>query len=146
MEAGGKVVALDGKRIKYYKFSADITVGQVASTTSKTIGEDVLLDYDSGVDYGHLLGDAGPDDFGILLDGFSISANDPKLMLRWSNTRGSSWQGTLVNSLGAAGEYYTMPSWRRLGTARDRVWELSWVAAAEVVLNGAWVEMAVMRS
>ncbi len=144
--AGGKVT-LEGKRIKYFKFMADIEVGTMPETSSGSEeGAESFLDYDAAASSGGLLGDEDADDFGILLDEYVIGVPGPKFLLKWSNTRGASWQGSLMQSLGATGEYYTAPMFRRLGYARDRIWELSWTAPCLVSLNGAWVELAVMKS
>lgn len=71
---------------------------------------------------------------------------DPQLTLRWSNDRGVSFGNGLQQSLGHSGEYRTVPSWSRLGFARDRVFELSWTAAAATALNGAWIQVEKMET
>jgi len=71
---------------------------------------------------------------------------DPQLTLRWSNDRGVSYGNGLQQSLGHTGEYRTVPSWSRLGFARDRVFELSWTAAAPTALNGAWIQVEKMET
>jgi len=64
----------------------------------------------------------------------------PTVGLRWSDDRGQTWGNTLVQSIGSGGEYRVVPQWRRLGYARDRVWELSWSSPAITALNGAWID------
>lgn len=71
---------------------------------------------------------------------------DPQITLRWSNDRGVSYGNGLQQSLGRTGEYRTVPSWSRLGFARDRVFELSWTAAAATALNGAWIQVEKMET
>lgn len=66
---------------------------------------------------------------------------DPQVTLRWSDDRGVSFGNGLQQSLGMSGEYRTIPSWNRLGIARDRVFELSWTAPAATALNGAFVDV-----
>lgn len=143
------VVNLEGKRIKFDKFIADIEVGNLPETTLELWPSPApgLLEYDDPNQpiQRLLLGDAGADDFGILLDNYLVGTPGPRIILRWSNTRGASWQGSLMNTLGSSGQYLTQPMWRRLGFARDRVWELSWTAPCKTALNGAWVEMRVMK-
>ena len=73
------------------------------------------------------------------------SAN-PQLTLRWSDDRGVSFGNGLQQSLGKTGQYRTVPSWSRLGFARDRVFELSWTAAAATALNGAWIQVEKMET
>ncbi|PYE21334.1 hypothetical protein C7410_115177 [Paraburkholderia silvatlantica] len=60
--------------------------------------------------------------------------------LRWSDTRGVSWGNPVMRSLGMEGEYLKSVQWRRLGMARDRVFELSWSAPCKTALLGAWVD------
>lgn len=60
--------------------------------------------------------------------------------LRWSDTRGVSWSNAVMRSLGREGEYVKSVQWRRLGMARDRVFELSWSAPCKTALMGAWVD------
>lgn len=62
------------------------------------------------------------------------------VFLRWSDTRGVSWGNAVQRSLGLEGEYVKSIQWRRLGMARDRVFEISWSAPVKTALLGAWVE------
>jgi hypothetical protein len=50
---------------------------------------------------------------------------DPQAMLRWSNDGGSTWSNEHWTSIGKIGKYQNRAIWRRLGMARDRVWEVS---------------------
>jgi hypothetical protein len=50
--------------------------------------------------------------------------SDPKAMLRWSNDGGSTWSHEYWVSIGKIGKYKNRAIWRRLGMARDRVFEL----------------------
>ena len=61
-----------------------------------------------------------------------------EVTLRWSDDGGQTWGQPLVQTVNGAtnGQY----SWRRLGMARDRVYEISWTAEGETALNGAWIE------
>ncbi|WP_433705799.1 hypothetical protein [Paraburkholderia sacchari] len=60
--------------------------------------------------------------------------------LRWSDSRGVSWGNPVMRSLGMEGEYLQSVQWRRLGMARDRVFEISWSAPTKTALMGAWVD------
>lgn len=71
--------------------------------------------------------------------GGMLSDNPPLISLRWSDTRGSTFGNPVMQSMGATGQVFCSPQWRRLGTARDRVFELSWSAPVKTSLNGAWV-------
>ena len=49
---------------------------------------------------------------------------NPKAMLRWSNDGGSTWSHEYWVSIGAMGKYKNRAIWRRLGMARDRIFEV----------------------
>ncbi len=65
---------------------------------------------------------------------------DPQISLRWSDDRGKSWGNPVMMPLGALGQFLTQPSWRRLGIARDRVYEIFWDVPGPCALNGAWID------
>lgn len=50
--------------------------------------------------------------------------SNPQAMLRWSNDGGSTWSNEHWKSIGLTGKYKNRAIWRRLGTARDRVYEV----------------------
>lgn len=74
-------------------------------------------------------------------EGTSLT-NPPEVSLRWSDTRGASWGNPIQAPLGSAGQYLTSIQFRRLGMARDRVYELSWSAPYKTALNGAWIDLS----
>jgi hypothetical protein len=49
----------------------------------------------------------------------------PQAMLRWSNDGGSTWSNEHWTTVGQLGKYRNRAIWRRLGTARDRIFEVS---------------------
>tara|TARA_R110000868_G_scaffold119111_1_gene315595 strand:+ start:890 stop:2887 length:1998 start_codon:yes stop_codon:yes gene_type:complete len=53
------------------------------------------------------------------------TTTDPQAMLRWSNDGGSTWSNEHWTSVGRIGKYRNRAIWRRLGTARDRIFEVS---------------------
>lgn len=71
----------------------------------------------------------------------TVTSDPPQVFLRWSDTRGASYGNAIAQSMGSAGQFYTQPQWRRLGIARDRVFEMSWSAPAPTALNGAWIDV-----
>jgi hypothetical protein len=83
--------------------------------------------------------ETGTDDGTVTNDGTS-SANPPTVQLRWSDNRGKTYNNYVPQSMGALGQYYTDIQWRRLGVARDRVFEVSWSTPTKTALNGAWIE------
>jgi hypothetical protein len=50
---------------------------------------------------------------------------DPQAMLRWSNDGGSTWSNEHWVTLGKIGAYQNRAIWRRLGWARDRIFEVA---------------------
>jgi len=56
--------------------------------------------------------------------GTEISNVNPKAMLRWSNDGGSTWSNERWVGIGEQGKYQNRAIWRRLGYARDRVFEV----------------------
>ena len=63
--------------------------------------------------------------------------SDALIALDWSDDRGNTFGTPVTLTLG--GNYGDALTWWRLGYARDRVFRLTWVAAAEVALQGAWI-------
>ena len=67
--------------------------------------------------------------------------SDPQAMLRWSDDGGNTWSNEYWRSVGKIGKYRTRARWNRLGSARDRVYELSMTDPVKrtivgMVLNG----------
>lgn len=56
----------------------------------------------------------------------TVAVPDPQVMLRWSNDGGQTWQNEQWRSipLGGVGQTMNRVIWRRLGAARDRVYEV----------------------
>ncbi len=50
---------------------------------------------------------------------------NPQAMLRWSDNGGSTWSNEYWTSIGLMGKYANRAIWRRLGWARDRVYEVT---------------------
>ena len=71
---------------------------------------------------------------------------EPQLTLRWSDDGGASFGQPVTLGMGPSGAANTSLQFRRLGTARSRVFELSWNADVQTSLSGAWVETGVARS
>lgn len=60
---------------------------------------------------------------GVGLDGIA-QGTDPQAMLRWSNDGGSTWSTEHWVTIGKIGRYKNRAIWRRLGQARDRIYEV----------------------
>ena len=52
------------------------------------------------------------------------SYGDPQAMLMWSDDGGSTWSNQHWASIGKVGKYKNRAMWRRLGTARDRIFQV----------------------
>lgn len=60
---------------------------------------------------------------GVGLDGVG-QGTDPQVILQWSNDGGHTWSNENLRPIGAIGERGTRVIWRRLGSARDRVYRV----------------------
>lgn len=61
----------------------------------------------------------------------------PQAMLRWSNDGGSTWAQEHWTSIGQIGQYKNRAIWRRLGEARDRIYEVSITDPVKAVIVSA---------
>jgi len=62
---------------------------------------------------------------------------DPQAMLRWSDDGGHTWSSEHWASMGKIGEYEYRTFWRRLGSSRDRVYEVSGTDPVKIAIMGA---------
>lgn len=62
---------------------------------------------------------------------------NPQAMLRWSNDGGSTWSNEHWTSIGRVGQYANRAIWRRLGWARDRIFEVSITDPVKAVIVSA---------
>ncbi len=66
-----------------------------------------------------------------------IVGRGPLMTLKWSNDGGHTWSDGIDRDCGQPGEYTKRVIWRRLGQARDRVYEISMTdAAAWKIIDG----------
>jgi hypothetical protein len=70
----------------------------------------------------------------------------PQAMLRWSNDGGSTWSNEHWVSIGKLGKYKNRAIWRRLGTARDRVFEVVVTDPIKAVIVSANLKASVGES
>lgn len=71
----------------------------------------------------------------------SNSEPAPVVYLRWSDDGGFTWSNLLTASAGEVGQYLNKPNFRRLGSGRDRVFEISTAAKCPIAFQGAFLEM-----
>lgn len=73
-------------------------------------------------------------------DPFYMSYSDkPKIHLRFSDDGAKTWSNILTVTLDKKGNYKTRAIWRRLGSSRDRIWEVSLTDPIKVVWLSAKV-------
>jgi hypothetical protein len=70
----------------------------------------------------------------------SGNGSDPRAILRWSNDGGHIWSDERWTSMGKQGEYTRRVIWRRLGSDRDRVYEVKISDPVKVTLISAYLE------
>tara|TARA_R110000782_G_scaffold55229_2_gene116489 strand:- start:623 stop:2047 length:1425 start_codon:yes stop_codon:yes gene_type:complete len=76
--------------------------------------------------------------------GVGLPSGDPvQLMLRYSNDSGHTWSNTKFTSVGASGQYKSRARFLRLGSSRNRVWEISLTDPVKFVVLGAYVSAKV---
>ena len=61
----------------------------------------------------------------------------PQAMLRWSDDGGSTWSNEHWSSIGVQGAYKNRAIWRRLGQARDRIFEVVVTDPVKAVITAA---------
>lgn len=61
----------------------------------------------------------------------------PQAMLRWSDDGGSTWSNEHWSSIGVQGAYQNRAIWRRLGQARDRIFEVVVTDPIKAVITAA---------
>jgi hypothetical protein len=68
---------------------------------------------------------------------------NPEAMLRWSNDGGSTWSNEHWVSIGQQGKYKNRAIWRRLGMARDRIFEVAISSPVKAVIVSANLKTSV---
>lgn len=63
----------------------------------------------------------------------------PQMMLRYSDDGGHTWSSELWCPVGKQGDYRALVQWRRLGMARDRVYELTFSDPCGTAILGAQI-------
>jgi hypothetical protein len=75
--------------------------------------------------FGLLVNSMGNVQVSLLITNFALAPRGPVMSLRWSNDYGHTWSNYYDMDAGQAGEYRKRVIKRRLGRARDRVYEIS---------------------
>jgi hypothetical protein len=66
--------------------------------------------------------------------------DDPQMMVRWSDDGGHTWSNLRTVTMGRIGQYRARARLRRLGSGRDRVFEISISDPVKRVILGAAVD------
>lgn len=74
--------------------------------------------------------------------GSVIDSSDPQMMLRWSNDGGHVWSDYRTASLGRVGEHGKRVKFNRLGSGRNRVWEISVTDPVKIAITGAILQVS----
>lgn len=77
---------------------------------------------------------------GVGLDGTG-QGTAPQAALRWSDDGGHTWSNEQWADIGAIGRFKTRAVWRRLGSSRDRIYEVRITDPVKVVLIGAEISV-----
>lgn len=79
--------------------------------------------------------------FTAAFDGTQLSPDG--INLNWSDDGGHTWGASIAQAAQSNpyGSTYAQYQWRRLGYARDRVYQLTWAGQGESTLSGAWVDV-----
>lgn len=72
--------------------------------------------------------------------------SDPQIMVRWSDDGGHTWSNEHMVGIGAMGAYGTRAVLRRLGDARDRIYEVSGTDPVKIALIDAYLTIDGGRS
>ena len=70
--------------------------------------------------------------------GVGVGFDSPQIVLRYSDDGGHSWSNEKWCSIGSVGKYKNRARWSRLGSARDRVFEISYTEKTFYQLNEAY--------
>jgi hypothetical protein len=70
----------------------------------------------------------------------------PQMMLRWSDDGGSTWSSTYAIEIGAMGQYKNRAVKRKMGWARDRVYEVSITDPVKAVMISAELDVSLGKS
>lgn len=74
------------------------------------------------------------------LDMEKATGSNFNVQLEWSNDAGHTWQPAVNAATGAAGAHKTRVVWRRLGSARDRVYRFSGTTTNKIALIDAYLQ------
>lgn len=138
MNAYGTIVCGDWQNGNLYNWDLD-TYTDIGQPISRIRSMPHLLESLNRIFYTNLIADmqVGTDDG--FEDGYDSVANPPTVGLRFSDDRGVTYGSLLKQSTGTLGQYKTSVQFRRLGMARDRVFELSWSFPAKTALNSVFI-------
>lgn len=71
---------------------------------------------------------------------------DPQMMLSWSDDGGKTWSNEVWASMGKLGAYSYRATWRRLGSARQRIYRIRVTDPVDVTILGGYADVTEQRS
>jgi len=72
---------------------------------------------------------------------FTTLSIEPSAQLRWSKDGGHVWSNWVTVKLGRTGDRYRRAIWRRIGLARDIMFEVQTADAVKSVMIGASIDI-----
>jgi hypothetical protein len=74
--------------------------------------------------------------------GVGLESNeDPMIQMRWSDDGANTWSNAHLRSMGKIGEYLKRVIWRRLGTSRDRIFEIRTTEPVKIAIIDAYAKV-----
>ena len=122
---GGSTVALDASAGIIYRLDPGVYTDNGAPITRQRA-------------FAHMIGDATRVFYRRFVADMASASTAVAVSLDWSDDRGLTFGNPVLLTL--SGNYGDALTWWRLGYARDRVFRLTWTAAEEVALQGAWIQ------
>lgn len=124
--SGNKQTVILNDSTNTYSYSLGITALGLLTTTSIPFSSTGVMQYSLITNTGQNVWNVSVTSNGQLQTVFGNTiGRGPQMILRWSNDGGHTWSNEYARDCGQAGQYKKRVIWRRLGQARDRVYEVS---------------------
>lgn len=117
----------DGNKVVYEEFALDMEVGSMAQASAGAIQTEADGDIQLEVGGGNIATEA------------AVPMAALTVMLRWSDNKGASFGNPIVLGTLVPGKSLQQLQRKRLGMARDRIFEVFWTAPVKTAINGAFI-------
>jgi len=122
----------------YYLFGADVTGNLILGFYLSPSNGDIV--YVDDISVKKITNAALVNGTLVAYDSDFDAGTDPKAMLRYSDDGGHTWSNEIWRSVGKIGKYGWRAVWNRLGSSRNRVYELTVSDPVKWVVTGANLE------